>query len=129
MRILVANDGVGGAGGVHSYLAAVIGALRERGHEVAFLHLDPLRYRADSPAGDAAEHFCVSAGSEAAGMDAAARWRADFCFSHNMRALHIQRALLDRRPVIKMMHEYFGTCVGSPTTHAFPRPPACNQPF
>ena len=43
MRILFANDGIGDAGGVQTYLAAVMPALAARGHSVALLHLDPLR--------------------------------------------------------------------------------------
>ena len=41
MRILVANDGFGDAGGVQRYLDACIRGLVARGHTVAMLHRDP----------------------------------------------------------------------------------------
>jgi glycosyltransferase involved in cell wall biosynthesis len=128
MRILFANDGVGDAGGVQSYLAAVIAALAARHHDVALLHLDPLRDASASPAG-AAPHFCVGSSGENAAIDAAMRWRPAVCFSHNMRALAVERGLMARLPVVKMMHGYFGTCVGGQKMHAFPRASACHRRF
>ena len=40
MRILLANDGFGDAGGVQNYLDAVAGGLAARGHALALLHRD-----------------------------------------------------------------------------------------
>ena len=40
MRILIANDGFGGAGGVQSYLENVVAGLLSRGHEIAMLYRD-----------------------------------------------------------------------------------------
>jgi glycosyltransferase involved in cell wall biosynthesis len=128
MRILFSNDGVGDAGGVQSYLAAVVAALAGRRHDVALLHLDPLRDAAASPAGTA-EHFCVGTSGRSAAIDAAMRWHPTVCFSHNMRALSVERALIARMPVVKMMHGYFGTCVGGQKIHAFPRVTVCHRRF
>ena len=49
MRILIANDGVDDAGGVQSYLGAVLPGLAARGHQVALLHLDAPRAGAPLP--------------------------------------------------------------------------------
>ena len=50
MRILIANDGFGDAGGVQTYLDAVAGGLAARGHELAVLYSDTVPPpRADSP--------------------------------------------------------------------------------
>ena len=57
------------------------------------------------------------------------RWGPAVCFSHNMRALDVERALLGRLPVVKMMHGYFGTCVGGQKMHAFPHTVACHRRF
>ena len=43
MRILIVNAAPGGPGGVESYLASLVPALARRGHDVAFLHLQPRR--------------------------------------------------------------------------------------
>ena len=129
MRILFANDGIGDAGGVQSYLAAVMPALAARGHSVALLHLDPLRGGEGTPAPLDAPHFCI----EETGIDRAVaesiRWRPDAVFSHNMRALDVERRLLDALPVVKFMHGYFGTCIGGQKTHLFPRAEPCGRRF
>jgi glycosyltransferase involved in cell wall biosynthesis len=128
MRILFANDGIGDAGGVQSYLAAVMPALRARGHEVAFLHLDEQRPDEPSPAPQGVPHFCLATDSMAA-ADAARRWAPEVVFSHNLRPLEVERWLLGEWPVVKMMHGYFGTCIGGQKTHLFPHPVACHRRF
>src|SRR5262245_44708432 len=103
MRILFANDGIGDAGGVQSYLAAVIPALAARGHDVALLHLDPVRGGEGSPAPDA-PHFCVAEMGIERAMEPARGWKPDLAFSHNMRPLDVDRGLMEIAPVVKMMH-------------------------
>jgi glycosyltransferase involved in cell wall biosynthesis len=129
MRILLVNDGVGDGGGVQTYLSAVARRLRARGHELALLHLDHLRVPSDSPVGITAPHFCVDDAGMAGAVRAAAAWRPDVAFSHNMRALAVDRELLQRMPVAKMVHGYVGTCIGGFKMHAFPRPVACDRTF
>jgi glycosyltransferase involved in cell wall biosynthesis len=127
MRILFANDGIGDAGGVQAYLAAVMPALAERGHEVAFLHEDRLRDGAESPAPAGAPHFCVAQSGLDGALAAALAWSPDVCFSHNMRVLEVDRRLAAAVPTVKMMHGYFGTCVGSQKTHLFPSAVPCGR--
>src|ERR1700741_1934441 len=101
MRILFANDGIGDAGGVQTYLAAVMPALAARGHEVALLHLDPPRGGEGSPAPAGTPHVCIAErGMEGARADVRA-WRPDVAFSHNMRPLEVERGLLADGPVVK----------------------------
>ena len=129
MRILFANDGIGDAGGVQSYLAAVMPALAERGHAVAFLHLDLLREGEDTPAPPDAPHFCIASEGVEGALAGARRWGPDVVFSHNLRPLEVERALLAGWPVVKMMHGYFGTCIGGQKTHLFPRAEPCGRVF
>lgn len=126
MRILFANDGIGDAGGVQQYLAAVLPALAARGHEVALLHLDRLRPDAESPAPAGTPHFCLAEGAAAA-LAAAREWRPGVVFSHNLRPLDVERALLATAPTVKMMHGYFGTCVGGQKAHLWPDPVPCGR--
>ena len=129
MRILFANDGIGDAGGVQTYLAAVMPALAARGHEVALLHLDPLHGGEGTPAPEGAPHFCIGErGVDGALADARA-WTPDLVFSHNLRPLEVERRMLDAWPVVKMMHGYFGTCIGGQKTHLFPSPEPCGRRF
>jgi len=129
VRILLANDGIGDAGGVQSYLAAVIPALLERGHEVAFLHHDRERRAGSSPAPSGVPHFCMEDRGVEGAVEAALAWGPEVCFSHNMRPLEAERRLLGRVPVVKMMHGYFGTCLSGEKTHLFPTPTPCGRAF
>ena len=126
MRILIAHEAAAGAGGVESYLAAVMPALLARGHQLAFLHQNP---RADRGPTSLLDARVPSASVADDGLDAAIRsmraWQPDACFSHNMRALEIDERLIAEWPVVKMMHGYFGTCVSGQKTHVFPTPSPC----
>ena len=129
MRILFVNDGVGDVGGVQEYLHAVARALGARGHALALLHVDQLRHPSDSPIGSSNPHFCTTTFGSAAAVDAALHWRPDVVFSHNMRALDVEQAVVARRPVVKLMHGYFGTCIGGQKIHAFPQRVVCGRRF
>jgi len=125
MRILLANDEGDGAGGVGTYLRAVASGLRQRGHELLYLHGGGRRTGPEivEPTID------VQASELAAAIQAAADWAPDVCFSHNMGPLEIDAALLGRWPVVKMMHGYFGTCISARKLHAFPSPAPCKRAF
>jgi glycosyltransferase involved in cell wall biosynthesis len=129
MRILFANDGIGDAGGVQTYLAAVMPALAARGHDVALLHVDPVRGGEDTPAPVGAPHFCIAERGIDGALGDARAWAPDVAFSHNMRPLEVERMLMDAGPVVKMMHGYFGTCIGGQKTHLFPRAEPCDRVF
>lgn len=129
MRILFANDGIGDAGGVQTYLAAVMPALAARGHEVALLHLDRVRGAEGSPAPEGATHVCIADLGIDSALAEVRRWRPGVVFSHNMRPLEVERRLVGELPVVKMMHGYFGTCIGGQKTHLFPRAEPCDRTF
>jgi glycosyltransferase involved in cell wall biosynthesis len=130
MRILIAHEAAAGGGGVESYLAALMPALGARGHRLAFLHHNPRSEQgptrlahADMPA--------VSVSDD--GLDGASdrmrTWAPDVCFSHNMRQLDVEERLCSEWPVVKMMHGYFGTCIGGQKAHAFPGVVPCRREF
>jgi glycosyltransferase involved in cell wall biosynthesis len=127
MRILIAQDTADAAGGVESYLAAIVEELGSRGHAVLALHQWAATGRGSWAAN--VDTACV----QTLGADAAcARVRAfcpDVCFSHNMTPLATERRLLDEWPVVKMMHGYFGTCISGLKAHAFPSLRACDRAF
>ena len=130
MRVLVANEGIAEAGGVDTYLTAVLRELGRRGHPTAFLHYNR---RVDTPGAWPAGLSDLTVGVLDEGLESAlasvGRWRPDVCFSHNMRPLDVERALLDRWPVVKMMHGYFGTCIGGQKSFAWPRREPCGRRF
>jgi glycosyltransferase involved in cell wall biosynthesis len=127
MRILLANDGVGDAGGVQAYLDKITAALEVGGHTVA------LAYCTDSgravPPGRLLERFHVRAKGRAEALEAIRRWQPAVCFSHNMHDLAVDRSLQAIAPVVKFMHGYFGTCISGLKMHEFPTPIACDRVF
>ena len=128
MRILVAHDSVGTVGGAESYLLSAISRLRHRGHHIALVYC--VRSETESPLRSSAH---VALGVEERGIDAVLgellEWRPDVCFSNNMAPLEVNRQLLARWPVVKMLHGYMGTCVSGLKMHAFPSARACQRTF
>ena len=130
MRVLVANDGFGDAGGVQQYLDACVDELIARGHEVAILHRDPIGLPARVSNSIAAmPQFSVAGAGLDAAIAAAAAWTPDVCYSHNMNVLAVDRRLAGVAPVVKFMHGYSGTCVSGLKRHAFPSARPCNRVF
>jgi len=126
MKILLANDGYGDAGGVELYLSEIKRGLQSRGHELAILHHD--RRHENSSFNDI-EHFgCAELGVPRA-MAAAARWLPDLVYSQNMRFLDIERLLIQHFPVVKFMHIYSGTCISGLKMHSFPNAQPCGRRF
>ncbi|HZP47022.1 MAG TPA: glycosyltransferase family 4 protein [Vicinamibacterales bacterium] len=130
MRILVANDGFGDAGGVQQYLESCVGELLARGHSAAVVHRDPigLPARVSPTIASLPQFSIVSAGIDGAVASARA-WAPDVCFSHNMDALELDRRLAAAVPVVKFMHGYFGTCISGLKMHAFPAARPCGRVF
>ncbi len=129
MRILFANDGVADAGGVQTYLEAVMRGMAARGHEISFLHCERDQSKTISPRLAAIPHFSVEAGGLEKAIDEIKLWSPDVCFSHNMSRLDVERRLLDELPVVKFMHGYFGTCIGGQKSLFFPTPEPCHRRF
>ena len=125
MKIVVAQDALHAEGGVETYLASVIPALRARGHSIGLLFVQrrgaPLVGQVDGPS---VEVHPVNFGSAFTELCA---WRPDVCFSNNMEPLGVERRALDEWPVVKFMHGYFGTCVSALKTHTFPTRTACSR--
>jgi glycosyltransferase involved in cell wall biosynthesis len=124
VRILVANDGLSDAGGVQTYLEAVIPALMDRGHDLLFGYSTGL---GGGEPHSRLRRIRLSGQSAAESYQEIRNWAPDICYSHNMNDLAVDERLADVAPVIKFMHGYFGTCISGLKTHAFPRPVACTR--
>ena len=126
MKILIAQDALHSEGGVESYLAAIVPALRARGHSIAMLFVrrgthTPLASWIDGPS------VGVDPNHEDVAIAELKAWGPDICFSNNMAPLEIERRLLDQWPVVKFMHAYFGTCISALKMHEFPSGVACTR--
>jgi glycosyltransferase involved in cell wall biosynthesis len=127
MRILIVNDGFRDAGGVQSYLSAVMSGLRQRGHELRILHRDPIV--PDANVLGTIPQISASEDNLTTALAAVRAWRPDVAFSHNMSRLQVDRELVEMLPVVKFMHGYFGTCISGMKMHAFPKPCACDRTY
>jgi glycosyltransferase involved in cell wall biosynthesis len=128
MKIAFAHDSINTEGGVESYLLSVILELRARGHQVALVY--HWRNTSRSPLRSSAH---LALGVEERGINSVVeelrKWGPDVCYSHNMGPLEVDRHLLGERPVVKMLHGYFGTCISGLKMHAFPSAHACHRTF
>ena len=126
MRILIANEGRQGGGGVETYLSSLVPHLESRGHAVALLYANP-----SSETGPTRvvtnEAWSVSDLGLDEAIAAVRGWHPDVCFSHNMGRLDVDGRLATSWPTFKMMHGYFGTCVSGHKAFAFPSPEPCTR--
>jgi glycosyltransferase involved in cell wall biosynthesis len=112
MRILIANEGLSGGGGVESYLATLLPALAARGHHIGLLHCNPAADTGPVSLGrPGVTTFGVRDEGLATALERVRDWKPDVAFSHNMRAIEVDGALARFVPTVKMMHGYFGTCI------------------
>ncbi len=129
MRILIAHEAPAGGGGVESYLAAIMPALRARGHQVAFFCADARSGQGPTRLDAGSDVFSGGDAGLAAALERVAHWSPDVCFSHNMGPLEADEGLIAIAPVVKMMHGYFGTCISGLKSHAFPAVRPCAREF
>jgi len=128
MKIVVAHDSINTEGGVESYLLSVILELRARGHQLALVY----HWRNTSRSAlRSSAHLALGIEERGIGgvVEELRKWKPDVCYSHNMGPLEVDRHLLGERPVVKMLHGYFGTCISGLKMHAFPSAHACSRRF
>jgi glycosyltransferase involved in cell wall biosynthesis len=127
VRLLISNDGFQDAGGVQTYLEAIVTGLASRGHDLAMLYLDHVPALPSQGTGHALPHFSVARDGLDATLAAVARWQPEMCYSNNMWDLRLERGLLAIAPVIKFMHGYFGTCVSGLKMFGLPVARPCHR--
>jgi glycosyltransferase involved in cell wall biosynthesis len=129
VRLLISNDGFQDAGGVQSYLDAIVPGLASRGHDIALLYLDDVPAIPSPGASHETPHFSVARDGLDRTLAAVGRWQPEICYSHNMRDLDVDRRLLAIAPVVKFMHGYFGTCVSGQKMFGLPVARPCGRRF
>jgi glycosyltransferase involved in cell wall biosynthesis len=127
MKIVIAHESVDTAGGVETYLGALVPALQARSHEVALAYHKGC-HAAAFPV-DPEQWICVQELGTDAAIAALRAWKPDVVFSHNMGPLDVERRLVREWPVVKMMHGYFGTCISGSKSFGAPWRQACHRTF
>ena len=129
MRILIANDGFGGAGGVQSYLENVVAGLLTRGHEIAMLYRDAVPDVVPPTSMNRLPLFSVRGDGADTAFEAVRTWGPEVCFSNNMCDLSIEERLLAIAPVVRFMHGYSGTCISGQKSFGLPTVTPCDRKF
>lgn len=130
MRVAVASWTARYAGGIESYLAAVMPAMRRAGLDVSFFH------EVDQPSGrgridetvDGPVFSVASSGVERAIAQLSA-WKPDLLYVHGLHDSATADRLLDLAPSVMFVHTYTGTCISGTKTHISPQPAACARRF
>lgn len=125
MRIVVSTWTRRRAGGVESYLAAVIPALLGQGHEVT------LAFEVDAPA--EREPIARIPGvrerslADPEALGAIAEWAPDVIFNHGLEDPELEARLAAIAPSVYFAHAYRGTCISGTKTFATPEYQACDR--
>ncbi|HJR60732.1 MAG TPA: glycosyltransferase family 4 protein [Vicinamibacterales bacterium] len=106
------------AGGVETYLAALVPALLDRGHDVSLLHeVDDPADRAPITLAGAVPHWCASDGVDGA-LAGLTAWRPDVIFAQGLEDPGLEARVAAIAPAVLFAHAYRGTCVSGTKTFA-----------
>ncbi len=137
MRLLLVNESARCVGGAEVHLRQVLQALRERGHDVAFVHGDvpvPESGEARSAGPGAIAPSDVPAWSipEFGAGEVLARvadWNPDLVYAHRLIDASVLVPLVERGPSVFFIHGYFGVCISGARCMKAPRPRPCTRRF
>ncbi|MEO6212387.1 MAG: glycosyltransferase family 4 protein [Vicinamibacterales bacterium] len=113
------------AGGVETYLGALVPALLERGHDVSLLHeVDEPDDRAAITTSGQVPHWCVSNGGAGAALAGLESWRPHVIFAQGLEDPLLEARVAAIAPAVLFAHAYRGTCVsGTKNFAAFDNTP------
>jgi glycosyltransferase involved in cell wall biosynthesis len=107
------------AGGVETYLGALVPALLERGHEVALLHeVDEPQDRARITVAGAVPHWDASSAGPAAALAGLEAWKPDVIFAQGLEDPQLEARVAAIAPAVLFAHAYRGTCISGTKTLA-----------
>ena len=130
MRVAVASWTSRYAGGIESYLGAVMPALRHAGLDVAFFHeADEPSNRARIDLADGVPAFSVLPGGVDHAVEQLSKWKPDVVYVHGLHDVATADRLLDIAPSVAFVHTYVGTCISGTKTRTRPQPAACSRHF
>ncbi len=130
MRVAVASWTARHAGGIESYLAAVMPAMCRAGLDVSFFHeVDAPAQRARIDIGTSVPVFSVASAGVERAIEQLSAWRPDVVYLHGLHNVNTAHRLLDVAPSVTFVHTYIGTCISGTKTHIRPRPVACSRLF
>lgn len=130
MRVAVASWTARYIGGIESYLAAVMPAMRREGLDVSFFHeVDEPAQRDRVDAGCDNDVFSVASRGVDGAIAQLSKWKPDVLYMHGLHNVGTVNRLLDLAPSVTFVHTYIGTCISGTKTHMRPTPVACSRRF
>ena len=130
MRVAVASWTARYAGGIESYVGAVMRAMCLAGHEVSFFHeADEPQTRARIDVAEGLPVFSVASSGADRAIQQLAAWKPDVVYVHGLHDVVTSDRLLDLAPSVTFVHTYVGTCISGTKTHLRPHAVACSREF
>jgi glycosyltransferase involved in cell wall biosynthesis len=130
MRVAVVSWTARHAGGIESYLAAVMPAMRRAGLDVSFLHeVDEPVQRDRIDAGGDNEVFSIASKGVEGAIAQLSKWKPDVLYMHGLHDVKTVNRLLALAPSVSFVHTYTGTCISGTKTQTRPTPVACSRRF
>ncbi|HEV3039160.1 MAG TPA: glycosyltransferase family 4 protein [Candidatus Angelobacter sp.] len=130
MRILVVTQFRRKVGGIETYLATIVPALNNSGHELGICYefegpqdREPLEFP-----GEILQWPIMNFGKTAV-LAQITCWHPDLVFCHGFSDLEFESQLLKLAPGIFYAHNYHGTCVSGTKTRKFPTAAPCSRTF
>ena len=129
LRIAIVNWTNRRFGGTGTYLAAIMPALQDAGHEISLWHeantpVDrPVLSTASAPV------WSVSTLGLEGAMEALRAWHPDLLFAHGLLDSSAEERTLDIAPAVLFAHAYYGTCISGLKTLTQPVATPCSRRF
>src|SRR2546425_677001 len=130
MRILIVSWSSRKIAGAEDYLASVIPALRQNGHELALAYETNLpQERARIPLPDGVLSWDLSLLGLHPTLKSLTSWNPDLIYAHGMLDPEFETGFLKIAPAIYFAHNYYGTCISGLKTFKFPTVRPCDRRF
>jgi glycosyltransferase involved in cell wall biosynthesis len=130
MRVAIVSWTSRYAGGVESYVGAVMRAMCDAGLDVAFFHeADEPKGRARIDVAASVPVFNVASVGVERALDELAAWKPDLIYSQGVHDVQTGERLIDIAPSVTFVHTYTGTCISGTKTQMRPAPSACSRKF
>lgn len=129
MRILITTESRGSAGGIETYLKALVPRLMDAGHELSWLFGNS-PYYGTGPSNLLGEPKWVIDSKNCENVEVGiSRWKPDVIYAHGLRNPKWDNWLSQRYPTAYFAHGYFGACISGRKCHSIQTIKVCQRPF